>query len=75
MENGADIKEKNQSISWGALKEAIVSGHIDCVKYLVERGADINVKDEDGKTPEDYAAMQFCKKAAGYFQNITKKGI
>lgn len=34
-----------------ALHEAVLSGNLDCVKLLVENGADIHQRDEDGWTP------------------------
>ncbi|MDO4569186.1 MAG: hypothetical protein Q4D38_02230 [Planctomycetia bacterium] len=36
--------------------------HVDVVKYFVEKGADVALKDENGKTPLDYA--QECVNAA-----------
>ena len=37
------------------LTEAILNGHIDCIKVLVEMGCDVNKKDKWGKTSMIYA--------------------
>ena len=37
---------------------AIIKGHIDIVKYLVEQGADLNAQDEDGWTVLMWAAQR-----------------
>lgn len=34
-----------------ALHEAVLSGNLDCVKLLVQLGADIHQRDEEGWTP------------------------
>ena len=30
-------------------------GHVDCVKYLVQQSADINIRDDWGKTALEWA--------------------
>ena len=39
------------------LYEAIITGDLERVKELIENGADVNYKDEHGKTPLIYAAQ------------------
>ena len=54
ISNGDDaisIDEEN------TLRYAVVHGHLECVKNLVETGANINEKDDDDKTPLHYAAV------------------
>ena len=38
------------------LHEAARKGHVDIVRYLVEQGADINIKDEDEVSEQEYTA-------------------
>ncbi|QOD38383.1 ankyrin repeat domain-containing protein [Candidatus Wolbachia massiliensis] len=40
---------------WTVLHHAIHNGHLDKVKYLVEEGADFEIKDKGGKSPLDLA--------------------
>ncbi|MFO0890877.1 MAG: ankyrin repeat domain-containing protein [Isosphaeraceae bacterium] len=39
----------------GALSAALRRHQMDRVRELLERGADVNQRDEDGSTPLDYA--------------------
>nr|XP_053654815.1 26S proteasome non-ATPase regulatory subunit 10-like [Cherax quadricarinatus] len=39
-----------------ALHTAVVKGYDDCVKMLLDAGADVNCQDDDGRTPLYYAA-------------------
>jgi len=53
---------RNVSHSAGApLHLAASKGHLDCVQLLIEKGADLNIKDNSGCTPveEAYKAEQF----------------
>ena len=43
IENSADVSAKNKK-GKTALRFASQNGHLDIVKYLVENGADINIK-------------------------------
>lgn len=42
-----------------ALHEAAYRGHADIAKFLLDRGADINVSNNPGLTPLHYAAMNY----------------
>jgi len=46
----------------------VINGHANIVKDLVENGANINVKDKDGKTPLDYAKGAKDKGVVKYLQ-------
>ncbi|KAF3920681.1 Ankyrin-3 [Orbilia brochopaga] len=48
---GADINALNTTCNRRALHAACESGHEDVVRILLQRGASVTVKDEDGKTP------------------------
>jgi cytochrome c len=49
-----------------AIHIAVRSGCFDCVKALVEAGADVNVKTKDGKTPLHLASFRGERELAGY---------
>ncbi len=50
MGNGAATYGNITPLMWLAQ-----NGNIEGVKYLVEKGSDINIKDEDGQTALNYA--------------------
>ena len=59
VNDGADI---NRTIVWmdgerTPMHIAAWNPSADILKYLIEQGGKINAKDQDGKTPYDYAKM------------------
>ena len=36
--------------------QAAANGHTECVRLLVEAGADVEARDNEGKTPAEHAA-------------------
>jgi ankyrin repeat protein len=48
LKNGADIKARN--LYGTALHAATENGHAKAVELLLEKGADINIEDGDGRT-------------------------
>jgi len=40
------------------LHRAAWKGHKEIAELLIENGADLNVKDDDGRTPLDWAIMR-----------------
>jgi ankyrin repeat protein len=40
-----------------ALHGAVEKGHIQVIKYLISKGADVNAKDGEGRTPLYYAEI------------------
>lgn len=59
-----DVNYKGQS----ALMLACVSRKVDAVKWLVQRGADVDMTDNTGKTVLQYAATNSCIKE--YIRNV-----
>lgn len=46
------------------MHRASIKGHVDCVKYLIEKGANVNIQDNNGGTP------LFCAVYYGYMKVI-----
>ena len=64
LERGADPNSDRGGES--ALHVAVRSGCLDCVKALVEAGADVNAKTKDGKTPLHLAKCKGQREVADY---------
>ena len=57
LENGVSVDETKDVYRNTALHRAVKRGHIDVVRLLVERGANIEAKESDKSTPLYLAAM------------------
>ena len=55
LENGANINQRSGDYNSTPLMEASYYGHLEVVKFLVEKGADITAADDDGDTVFFYA--------------------
>ncbi|XP_049427467.1 protein phosphatase 1 regulatory subunit 27-like [Epinephelus fuscoguttatus] len=53
-----------------ALHEAVLSGNLDCVKLLVQLGADIHQRDEEGWTPLHMACSDSFPHIARYLLSL-----
>ncbi|XP_064455145.1 uncharacterized protein LOC135366391 [Ornithodoros turicata] len=53
-----DDVNKKVHMSRTALFNACQSGHLKTVRYLLSKGADVNVADEDGRTPLHQSALK-----------------
>ena len=45
LQNGMNVNCRHD-FGWNALHVAVINGHRDIIKLLVDEGADVNVKDE-----------------------------
>lgn len=52
---GDDLQRRDKYNNWLPLFYAASEGHLDVVKALLEFGCEVNVHDEDGWSPADYA--------------------
>lgn len=52
---GANIDEKNPKNGATALIFAVEENHLDIAEYLIQRGANTEIKDNSGKTASDYS--------------------
>ncbi|XP_042341778.1 protein phosphatase 1 regulatory subunit 27b [Plectropomus leopardus] len=53
-----------------AIHEAVLSGNLDCVKLLVQHGADIHQRDEEGWTPLHMACSDGFPHIARYLLSL-----
>ena len=54
-DKGAKLDVKDKFEGETALHLASRNEHLEVVKLLIERGADINIKNNEGETPLDFA--------------------
>jgi ankyrin repeat protein len=59
--NGANVNQIDQDHGFAPLHEASKTGHVEVVKVLLVNGADKTLKDNEGKTPLDYAEKESVK--------------
>lgn len=66
VESGmADVNATNPAEGATALHGAAYEGNVDCVRYLLENGADVNVHDDDGWTSLHAAVCGEKRKCVG----------
>ena len=68
--SGIDVNISGSG-GWTALMSASFKGQFDVVKELIKAGADVDARDENGKTAEAYARKEGFDEVARYLQ-ITK---
>ena len=56
LREGADIEQRGRGFGMTPVMAAAASGHLSVVQLLVENGAKINVRDDDGDSPLANAA-------------------
>ena len=66
IKHGAKLDRQKYETNISALFAAAKKGHIQCVKYLVEKGANINLKGENNLTPLAVAMQNNHKEIADY---------
>jgi len=57
LDRGAYIEAKLRDGSTTALLQAVFNKHADVVRLLIERGADVNVRDREGDSALSYAVQ------------------
>lgn len=70
IESGmADVNAKNPAEGATALHGAAYEGNVDCVQYLLEKGADVDSRDDDGWTSLHAAVCGKTKKCVALLLN------
>ncbi|CAG5133055.1 unnamed protein product [Candidula unifasciata] len=62
---GVDLNSKNSMNGWTALHWACKRNHVAVVKYLLDRGADRNIKNKDGHTPAQLTSNEEIRNLLG----------
>lgn len=58
LDHGADVNDGEQVFGWTALHAAIKKGDLGTVKLLVERKADLSLRDKQGRDPVSQAVSE-----------------
>jgi ankyrin repeat protein len=66
MREGADPNERDPFSGYTALHWAADGGHVDCVKFLLNKGCRIDDQTEEGDTPLHVAYMFTHRKLIKY---------
>lgn len=62
LDQGADVNSRNEEENnMTLLINFINKGELDCIKLLIEKGADVNTGDKNGTTPLYYAVLKKSK--------------
>jgi len=72
LDRGADVLER-QAEGDTALHEAAANGDLPMVKLLVEHQSDLEARDDDGKSPLDYAVERKHDEVAAYLRSKSAK--
>ncbi len=74
LQAGARTDDRNPTFGWTALHEAAVFGWRDLARVLVDHGADVNSRDDEGRTPLALAQRSGQVELAGYLQTHGARG-
>ena len=83
LDQGADIDEigvhhygdrRREKDEGTALHKAMANGHVEMVKMLVGRGADLEVKDKMGRTPLARGLEEKQDDAVAYLRSLDRDG-
>ena len=72
-ENKLNINEPNDSYGWTPLFYAVDNKQTETVSFLLASGADVNIKDNNDKTPLHYAKTEEIKKILLAYGAIDEK--
>uniref|UniRef100_A0A0B6ZH85 Uncharacterized protein n=1 Tax=Arion vulgaris TaxID=1028688 RepID=A0A0B6ZH85_9EUPU len=72
---GVDLNSKNSMNGWTALHWACKRNHIAVVKYLLERGADKNSKNNDGHVPAQLTSNEEIHQILGASPECEVKNV
>ena len=65
---GADINARQRG-GWSVLHAAVARDHLDLVRFLIRRGADVEARDDQGRTPLDVARSEAGPAMVGLVEN------
>jgi ankyrin repeat protein len=74
LDSDADIRIKDSNYKRTALHFAALYGQLDIAAALLTKGANVNEKDADGRTPLDYASQYGHEKVAKLLKSSGARG-
>ena len=75
LSRGADVNCRDHHLGQSALHFAAERGHLDCVKYLMEKNADVSITNHSMKTALDKAILKNQLMVVHLLEDVCEKQL
>ena len=69
LAKGETLRARHGVVGKSALHEAAAGGHLSMVRFLVDQGLDVNVRDNRGDTPKRWAELRGHTKVVAWLES------